>query len=84
MGLFTKIFGTRSEREVKSLTSIVDRIEALSEEYQAYTDAQLQAKTPEFKSRLAAQKTPRYSCSLLYDCKQHQQDIGGKTFTGKP
>jgi len=54
MGLFSKLFGTRSEREVKSLNSIVDRIESLSEEYQAYTDTQLQAKTPEFKSRLAA------------------------------
>jgi len=57
MGLFSKMFGTRSEREVKALNATVDKIEKLSEEYQSYTDAQLQAKTPEFKSRLAAGET---------------------------
>ena len=45
MGLFTKIFGTYSERELKSIYPIVDKIEALSDEYKALTDAQLQAKT---------------------------------------
>ena len=57
MGLFTKIFGTYSERELKSIYPIVDKIEALEEEYKALTDAQLQAKTPEFKERLAAGET---------------------------
>ena len=57
MGLFTKIFGTYSERELKSIYPIVDKIEALSEEYAAMTDAQLQAKTPEFKARLASGET---------------------------
>ncbi len=57
MGLFTKIFGTYSERELKSIYPIVDKIEALSEEYAAMTDAQLQAKTPEFKARLANGET---------------------------
>ena len=57
MGLFTKIFGTYSERELKSIYPIVDKIEALEEEYQALTDAQLQAKTPEFKERLANGET---------------------------
>ena len=57
MGLFTKIFGTRSQREVKALTPIVDKIEALGEEMKALTDQQLRAKTDEFKVRLAQGET---------------------------
>ncbi len=57
MGLFTKIFGTYSERELKNIYPIVDRIEAMAEEYAAMSDAQLQAKTPEFKKRLADGET---------------------------
>ena len=57
MGLFTKLFGTRSEREVKALTAIVDKIEAMEEEYKSLTDQQLRAKTDEFKARLAAGET---------------------------
>jgi preprotein translocase subunit SecA len=57
MGLFTKIFGTYSERELKSIYPIADKIEALADEYRAMSDAQLQAKTPEFKERLAAGET---------------------------
>ena len=57
MGLFTKIFGTYSERELKSIYPVVDKIEAMADEYAAMTDAQLQAKTPEFKERLANGET---------------------------
>ena len=57
MGLFTKIFGTYSERELKSIYPIVDKVEALEEEYKALTDAQLQAKTPEFRERLQSGET---------------------------
>ncbi|MBR3560477.1 MAG: preprotein translocase subunit SecA [Oscillospiraceae bacterium] len=57
MGLLTKIFGTYSERELKSIYPIVNKIEAMADEYAAMTDAQLQAKTPEFKQRLAAGET---------------------------
>ena len=52
MGLITKIFGTYSERELKNIYPIVDKIEALEEEYKALSDAQLQAKTAEFRERL--------------------------------
>ena len=52
MGLIQKIFGTYSQRELKSIYPIADKIEALEEEYRALTDEQLQAKTPEFKQRL--------------------------------
>ena len=57
MGLLTKVFGTYSERELKSIYPIVDKIEALEEEYKALSDAELQAKTPEFKQRLADGET---------------------------
>ena len=57
MGLFTKIFGTYSQRELKSIWPVVHRIEAMEDEYKALTDAQLQHKTVEFKERLAAGET---------------------------
>ena len=57
MGLFTKVFGTYSQRELKSIYPIVDKITALEDEYKQLTDAELQAKTPEFKARLANGET---------------------------
>ena len=57
MSLFTKIFGTSSQRELKSIYPIADKVDALEEEYKALTDAQLQAKTPELKERLANGET---------------------------
>ena len=57
MGLIQKIFGTYSERELKFIYPIADKIEALEEEYRALTDEQLQAKTPEFKQRLQQGET---------------------------
>ena len=57
MGLFTKIFGTYSERELKSIYPIVDKIEAMEDEYRKLSNAELQAKTEEFKARLAAGET---------------------------
>ncbi len=57
MGLLKKIFGTYSERELKAIYPIVDRIEAMADEYKAMSDAQLQAKTGEFKARLAQGET---------------------------
>ena len=53
MGLMTKLFGTYSDRELKAIYPIVDKVEALEEEYRALTDAQLRAKTEEFKERYA-------------------------------
>ena len=57
MGLFQKIFGTYSERELKSIYPIADQIEALADEYKALSDAELQAKTPAFKERLTNGET---------------------------
>ena len=57
MSFLTKLFGTTSQRELKSIYPIVDKVEALEPEYQALSDAQLQAKTPQFKERLAKGET---------------------------
>ncbi len=55
--ILNKIFGSHSDRELKKLRPLVDRIEALEEDYRALTNEQLQAKTQEFKARLAAGET---------------------------
>ena len=52
MGIFTKIFGTHSDHELKRIRPIVDRIESLRPEMQALSDEELKAKTPYFKERL--------------------------------
>ncbi|MCR4999310.1 MAG: preprotein translocase subunit SecA [Lachnospiraceae bacterium] len=57
MSLVTKIFGTHSERELKRIYPIVDKIESLKPQMEALTDDQLRDKTQEFKDRLAAGET---------------------------
>ncbi len=57
MGLFTKLFGTRSEREVKKLEPQVEAVMALEEPYKKLTDQELRAKTQEFKARYASGET---------------------------
>ncbi len=53
MGLFTKLFGTHSQREIKKIQPTVDKILALEEEYKALSEEALKGKTAEFKTRLA-------------------------------
>ena len=57
LALAQKIFGSSNERKVKGMRSRVLKINALEPQYQALTDAQLQAKTAEFKERLAKGET---------------------------
>ena len=57
MGLITKLFGTRSEREIKKIAPLVDKILALEEEYKALSEEALKAKTAQFKERLAKGET---------------------------
>ena len=57
MGLFDKLFGTRSEREIKRIQPIADKVLALESEYKALSDEALKAKTTEFKGRLAQGET---------------------------
>lgn len=57
MGAFEKIFGTHSERELKRIKPLVDKIEDLRPKMQEMSDDELKAKTPEFKKRLEAGET---------------------------
>ena len=57
MGLFDKLFGTYSERELKKIDKTVNQIEALADKYSAMTDAELSGMTPKFKERLANGET---------------------------
>ncbi|MBR3756560.1 MAG: preprotein translocase subunit SecA, partial [Firmicutes bacterium] len=57
MGLMEKIFGDLNEKEIKKINKIVDKIEALDGQMTALSDEELQAKTPEFKERLANGET---------------------------
>jgi len=51
MGLFDKLFGSYSDRELKRIKPIADKIEALADKTAALSDEQLRAKTDEFKQR---------------------------------
>ena len=55
--IIDKVFGTHSERELKRIYPIVDKIESLHDEYAALSDDALKAKTKEFKDRLAEGET---------------------------
>ena len=57
MGLLKKIFGDYSQKEVKRVRPLCNKVLDLEEEYSRLTDEQLQAKTPEFKARLANGET---------------------------
>lgn len=57
MGLFSAVFGTYSERQIKKIRKTVDRIEALDDEYSALDDDTLAGKTAIFKERLANGET---------------------------
>ena len=57
MGFLEKIFGNYSDKEIKKITPIVDKIEKLEPSMEALTDDELRAKTQEFKERLAQGET---------------------------
>jgi len=57
MSFFDKIFGTHSEREIKRINSLVDKIEELRPEMQKLSDEELRGKTAEYKKRLAEGET---------------------------
>ena len=57
MGLFKKLFGDYSSKEIKRIGGLKDKVLSLEAEYGALSDEQLQAKTPEFKERLAKGET---------------------------
>ncbi|MBD8644390.1 preprotein translocase subunit SecA [Stenotrophomonas sp. CFBP 13724] len=51
--LLTRVFGSRNERQLRQLNRIVAKVNALEPDMEKLSDAQLQAKTPEFKQRIA-------------------------------
>ena len=51
--LLTSVFGSRNERLLKQFEKIVDKVNGLEEQMKALSDAELQAKTPEFQKRIA-------------------------------
>ena len=57
MGIITKLFGTRSQREIKKIQPLVDRILGMEAEYQALSEEELKGKTAQFRSRLAQGET---------------------------
>ncbi len=57
MNFIEKVFGTHSDRELKRIKPLVDKVEALRPTMQALTDEQLRAKTQEYKDRLANGET---------------------------
>ena len=57
MGLVEKIFGTRSEREIKRIRGLVDKIEKMRPDMMALSDEELRGKTAEFKERLQGKET---------------------------
>ena len=57
MSLITKLFGTYSQRQLKKLKALADRIDELGETYRGMSNAELQALTPAFRQRLADGET---------------------------
>ena len=57
MGLITKLFGTRSQREIKQIQPLVNKILSLEETYKALSEEELKGKTAEFKARLEQGET---------------------------
>ena len=57
MGLLEKLFGTRSQREIKKIQPTVDKILSMEEEYRNLSEEELKDKTRQFKERLASGET---------------------------
>ena len=75
MNIFKAIFGNYSEKEIKRIKPLQEKVLALEEEYRALTDEQLKAKTPEFKERLANGETLD---DLLPEAFAAAREFGGK------
>ena len=57
MGALTKIFGTHSERELKRIYPLVDKVESYRDSMQKLSDEELRNKTKEYKERLEKGET---------------------------
>ncbi|MBQ4602720.1 MAG: preprotein translocase subunit SecA [Clostridia bacterium] len=57
LGIFSSLFGSYSQRQIKKITATVDKIEAMADKYSKMTDEELKAQTPALKARLEAGET---------------------------
>ena len=72
MGFADKIFGTHSDRELKRIMPLVNKVEALRPAMQALSDAELKAKTDEYRKTVI-----RMGRRLISFCRRHSQ-LSGK------
>ena len=84
MGIFEKIFGTHSENELKHIYPIVDHIEALEPEMQKLSDAELKAKTREFRERLGKRNLSTILRHLSSRCTRNWQKSNRSCTTWVP
>ena len=77
MSLITKIFGTRSQREIKKIQPMVDKILGMEAEYKALSEEDLKAKTQQFKTRLDQGETLD---SLLPEAFAAIREVGMRPF----
>ena len=76
-----KIFGSKSERDVKRLRPLVAKINALEEQYQSLTEEQLKAKTQEFKDRYAkGESLDSMMCEAFAVVKNACRRMVGRTY----
>ena len=66
MNVFSKVFGTRSQREVKRIMPLVEKTESYQSQMQQLTDEQLRDKTREYKKRLAGSVETRVLPSPVF------------------
>ena len=57
MGIFSKLFKSYSEKQIKAITPLANKVEALAEKYGAMSDAELREMTPYFREQLACGKS---------------------------
>ncbi|AYD41265.1 preprotein translocase subunit SecA [Clostridium fermenticellae] len=81
MNIFQKIFGTYSEKEVKRILPIVNKIDSLDSKMQSMTDEQLRSKTDEFKERLSKDETLN---SILVEAFAVVREVAARTVKLKP
>ena len=64
MGFMEKLFGTHSQRELKKIEPIVDKVMGLEDSYSKLTDEELKGKTAEFKQRYANGASSKVSAPI--------------------
>ena len=80
MGIFSKFFKSYSEKQIKAITPLADKVEALAEKYAAMSDEELRAMTPFFREQLAADQAALEakrgeSDGLLYELEQKAEEF---------